>query len=567
MSVTGTRACTSCSTGDDALTPRRVIVPAVAALALVSGFVAGQQPPADVLLSNGKIITVDDRFRIAQAVAIRGDRIDLVGSNDEVARLAGPATRRIDLTGRTVIPGLIDNHMHLLRAGTTWRWEVRLDGVGSRQQALQRLRARAAARPAGEWIYTLGGWTIDQFADDSSPFTRDELDRVAPDHPVLLQASYYRSYLNSRALQVLGIDDDGPSEAWVVRDATGRPTGQIEEAGVRAVAARLPVALGGELEASTRLMIEDLNKAGLTAFGSAGCEPDVLPTYRRLADLGELNVRVFCITGAGASTPSQVDQVLPRVGATTFFQGDAFIDHVAYGETVYGPLHDPMFAPRSDPRPDELREWRRLATGIAGAGLPLHVHANLATTIDAFLDQIELIHRDHPIKNLRWTLAHVNQVTPSQLDRMKRLGVYAAVHPWAVINGGINRTVFGEAAADMAPLRAIQASGVMWGLGSDGSRANQILPFTTLGWAVTGKMVGGREVLRQTIDREDALIAHTRRNAFFVFQESNLGSIQAGKLADLVVLDRDYLSVPPIEIKDITPVMTIMGGRIVYESR
>ena len=120
----------------------------------------------------------------------------------------------------------------------------------------------------------------------------------------------------------------------------------------------------------------------------------------------------------------------------------------------------------------------------------------------------------------------------------------------------------------MAPLRTIQNSGIMWGFGSDGSRANQIQPFTTLWWAVTGKMVGGARVLRETntISREDALIAHTRRNAFFLFQEDNLGSIQAGKLADLVVLDRDYLTVPVDQIKDIKSVMTIVGGRIVYDA-
>jgi predicted amidohydrolase YtcJ len=134
-----------------------------------------------------------------------------------------------------------------------------------------------------------------------------------------------------------------------------------------------------------------------------------------------------------------------------------------------------------------------------------------------------------------------------------------------VINGGINSGVFGEQATDMPPLRAIQESGIMWGFGSDGSRANQILPFTTLGFAVTGRMVGGRKVLTQTISREDALIAHTQRNAFFVFREDELGSIQPGKLADLVVLDRDYLTIPAEQIKDIRPVITVVGGRVVYE--
>ncbi|HXH24250.1 MAG TPA: amidohydrolase family protein, partial [Vicinamibacterales bacterium] len=293
---------------------------------------------------------------------------------------------------------------------------------------------------------------------------------------------------------------------------------------------------------------------------------DILPIYRRWADAGQLNMRVFCIAGTGAGTPQAVDQALPRIAQMKLFQGDHWIDHVFFGESVYGPLHDPMFVPRSNPTPDQLIQWRRLATEIAKAGLPLHVHANLADTIDAFLDQIELIHREYPVKNLRWTLAHANQLNASHLERMRKLGIYAAVHPWAVINGGINRMVFGDAAYDMAPLKTIQESGVVWGFGSDGTRANQIRPFTTLWWAVTGRMVGGTKVLRQPIDREDALIAHTRRNAYFVFQESNLGSIQPGKLADLVVLDRDYLTIPEEAIKDIQPVMTMVGGRIVYDA-
>jgi len=534
------------------MTGRHVLLVVVSALMAGVSWIGAQGAPLDVLLVNGKIITVDERFTVAQALGVRGDRIAAVGSNADVSRLAGPATRRVDLAGKAVIPGLIDNHMHLLRAGTTWQREVRLDGVGSRARALELLRARAASTPPGEWIYTLGGWTLEQFADDARPFMREELDRVAPRHPVLLQASYYRSYLNSRALEALGV--------------TGSPTGEIEEAGIRALAARLPTASGDALEPSTRAMFRELNKAGLTAFGSAGCESEVLPLYRRLAERQQLDVRVFCITGAAASSPAQVDRALPLIRAMKVGQGNDFIDDIAFGESVYGPLHDPMFIKASVPGADDLVQWRRMATEIAKAGLPLHVHANLTATIDAFLDQIEGVNREYPVGRLRWALAHLNQVDASQLARLKTLGVAAAVHPWAVINGGINRRVFGDGAADMPRLRTIQQSGVVWGLGSDGSRANQILPFTTLWWAVTGKMVGGTTVLRETIDRKDALVAHTRQNARFVFRENQIGSLEPGKLADLVVLDRDYLTIPADDIRNITPVLTMVGGRVVYDA-
>jgi predicted amidohydrolase YtcJ len=546
--------------------PRHLLVP-VAAIWLGAGgaaWLAAQQPRADLLLTNGKVVTVDERFSIARAIAIQGERIAGVGTDEEMSKLAGPSTRRIDLRGRTVIPGLIDNHMHLVRSAATWQREVRWDGVGSRKQALDLLRARVKSVTAGEWVYNLGGWTVDQFADDPRPLTRDELDRVAPANPVLLQASYYASYLNSRAIDALGISERSPD--WALKDASGRPTGVIEEAGIRGLAARLPVASGAELEASTRQMILDLNKAGLTAFGSAACEPDILPVFRKLSGQHALNLRVFCITGAAANSPQQVDASIARARSMKLFHGNTDIDDISWGESVYGPLHDPMFIPRSNPQPDQLAQWRRIVTAIAAARLPLHVHANLTDTIGAFLDQIEAVNKEHPIAGLRWTLAHVNQSNASHLQRMKTLGVSAAVHPWAVINGGINRRVFGDAALDMAPLRTIQESGVTWGFGSDGARANQILPFTTLSWAVTGRMVGGQTVLRQPISREDALDAHTRRNAWFVFQEKNLGSLETGKLADLLVLDRDYLTVPADQIKDIAPVMTIVGGRIAYDA-
>jgi predicted amidohydrolase YtcJ len=275
-----------------------------------------------------------------------------------------------------------------------------------------------------------------------------------------------------------------------------------------------------------------------------------------------LNIRVFCIT-----TPGGGNEMIARIPQMRVFNGDTFVDHVAFGEN-FGALSDPMFRHRETTKPEDLAQWRRIVMEVAKAGLPLHVHTNFTETIDAFLDQIEAVNREHPIRNLRWVLAHFNQPNAAQLERMKKLGLYAAVHPWAVINGGINLRQFGDAALDMAPLAAIQASGITWGFGSDGSRANQILPFETLGWAVTGEMVGGRRALRpeQTIGREDALIAHTRKNAFLVFQENNLGSIQPGKLADLLVLDRDYLTVPADQIKDITPVMTMIGGRIVHEA-
>ena len=532
-----------------------------------------QQPPPDLVLTNGKVVTVDERFTIAQGLAVRGDRIVAVGSNQEMAKLAGPGTRQIDLGGRTLIPGLIDNHLHLLRAGGTWELELRWDGVDSRKRAIEMLKERARQAGPGGWVFNIGGWATAQFADDRRAFTREELDTIAPDNPVALQESYYQVFLNSRALTAFGIEAGKPDPTDFVsgsiqRDAAGRPTGVIrgDIAATRPVAARMPKVAPERLEASTASLLRDMNRAGLTSFGVAGCNADVLAILQRWKAQSRLPVRVFCIGGAAAGSPEQVERSLPQIAAMKLFQGDNYIDDVVFGESVYTPLHDRMFATDSDPRPEQLAQWRRLAAEIAKAGLPLHVHAELRDTIDAFLDQIEAVNKEHPIRNLRWALAHVNQINASQLARMQKLGMYAAVHPWAVINGGIMHEGFGDGANDMPPLATIQGSGITWGLGSDGTAANQYLPFTTLYFAVTGRMAGGMKVISQPVSREDALIAHTRKNAYFVFRENDLGSIQPGKLADVVLLDRDYLTVPPDQIKDIKPVLTMVGGKVVYES-
>jgi predicted amidohydrolase YtcJ len=555
---------------------RRILNVTIGVLLVVGGAVSvlrAQQPAPDLILSNGKIITVDERFTIAQAVAIRGDRIVAVGTNQDIGRLAGPSTRRIDLRGRALTPGLIDNHMHLLRAGTTWLNEVRFDGIDSRKKAIELLRARAGAVGTGGWVFNMGGWAHQQFSDDPRPFTREELDQIAPNNPVALQESYYQVFLNGRALQAFGIEANAPDpkefvKGSIVRDAAGKPTGVIKGdiAATRPVQAKLPKVAPDQLEASSLALVKDMNRAGLTTFGVPGCNADVLQIFQKWKAMNQLNLRVFCIDGAAAGNPEAVDRSVQQIAKMKLFQGDSYIDQVFFGESVYGPLHDPMFALKSNPTADQLTQWRRVAAAVAQAGLPLHVHAELHDTIDGFLDQIEAINKETPIKSFRWTLAHINQINAPQLERMKKLGMYAAVHPWAVINGAIMHEGFGDGAYDMPPLATIQDSGIMWGFGTDGSAANQYLPFTTLYFAVTGKMAGGTKVIRQTISREDALIAHTRKNAFLVFHEDDLGSIQPGKLADLVVLDRDYLTIPADQIKDIKPVMTMVGGRIVYDA-
>ena len=209
---------------------------------------------------------------------------------------------------------------------------------------------------------------------------------------------------------------------------------------------------------------------------------------------------------------------------------------------------------------------RRVIDTIAVRGLYFNSHVEMEPAIGAFLDQYESLNKVHPIKPLRWSLSHLDQVTAAQLERMKKLGMTAQIHSRPLIQGAQMHKVHGELAWDMPPFKRVQDSGIVWGLGSDATAVTTSNPFYTLSFAVTGEMIGGRKVNRQSITREQALIAHTRSNAFILMQEGNLGSLAPGKYADLLVLDRDYLSVPASEIKQIKPQLTMVGAKIVHRS-
>lgn len=525
---------------------------------------------ADTILLNGKIVTVDGRFTIAQALAIRGQRIVAVGNNADILELQGRGTKVIDLKRRTVIPGLIDNHAHFIRAPE--HDELRLDGVTSHRQALAMLAERVRTARAGEWIVTLGGWSEDQFTDESRGFSIEELDPVAAENPVVLQAVYNQSYLNSAALKAAGIDaaTPDPRGGKIEKDASGNPTGVVRGAGgVAFVAARIPLPDREHWLANVRKYVAGLNAMGITAWydaGGRGVSDKHYDAYQTLADRGELNARVFWTTIRQPATPAEVDKVLAEIQQHTPFQGNDIFDNIGWGESVYLPATTNLVRNDFTVRPEDMHEVRRIAQAVAEGGMFLNAHVEMENAIDAYLDEYEAVNKVEPIKGLRWAFSHLDQVTDAQLARMKRLGMYAGLHSRPLIQGALMHKVHGDRAWDMPPFRRVQDSGIVWGLGSDATAVTTTNPFFTLWFAVTGRMIGGRKVNHQTITREEALIAHTRSNAYFVFQEDNLGSIQSGRYADLVVLDRDYFRVPADQIKEIRPLMTMLGGKIVHQS-
>lgn len=543
---------------------------AAAGLWLAAMSAAWAAGAADTILFNGKIATVDDRFSVVQALAIKDRRIIATGSNEAIRRHAGPNTREIDLRGRTVIPGLIDNHAHWVRAAE--HDELRLDGVTTRAQALKLLAQRVASKKAGEWVVVLGGWSEEQFTDEVRGFPLAELDRIAPDNPVVLQSVYRHSYLNTAALRAAKIDGNTPNPQGGVieKDPSGQPTGVVRGAGgVAFVAAKVPLKDRDAWLDNTRKLVRYLNSLGITAWGDAGgrgmgakhYEP-----YQVLAERDELDIRVFWTTIRQPVNPAEVDKVMLEIPALKPFQGNDYFDHIGWGETVYRPLTTQLLSKGGNTKPEDLAQMMRIAKALAERGIYLNSHVEMTNVIDAFLDQYEALNRETPIRALRWSFSHLDQITEAQLQRMKRLGMNAQIHSRPLIQGVLMHRVHGDAAWDMPPFRRVQDSGILWGLGSDATAVTTSNPFYTLSFAVTGKMVGGHHVNRQSITREEALIAHTRNNAFILFQENNLGSLAPGKYADLLVLDRDYFTAPADDIKEIRPLLTMVGGRVVYEA-
>ncbi|HEY5623111.1 MAG TPA: amidohydrolase family protein [Gammaproteobacteria bacterium] len=548
---------------------------------LLSSAVLAQEAP-DTILVNGKIVTVDDYFSIQEAVAISGQRIAAVGPNGEIRALAGSRTDVVDLGGRTVIPGLIDNHLHIIRATEYWPNEARLDGVNSRVAALAILEDKVATLADGEWLMSLGGWTENQFIGNRDDFSLEELDDIAPGRPAFIQSTYDHAFVNSAWFQAMDIpilatraerDAARGLASHVVRDETGRATGRMN-GGIGMVAMaleRFPEVSAERQAAAIKNAYSYLNGIGLTSVydpAGVGISPESYARINALADRGEATVRIFHTLGGGVpSTPDEAAVVVEHIRSTRPFQGDELVDLIAVGEIYYGPFHWDSLAEATSPNAEDLAAARSILSAAAEGGWQVQTHASQPETINRLLDIMEDINQESPLRQLRWSVTHGDLVTPEVIERMRHLGMNLQLRSVSVLTQPRRYRLLealGEEALHIPPLRMVQNSGLPWGLGTDGTKATQINPFVTLWWAVSGLALNGDRVLAETLTREEALIAHTRSNAYLMFQENNVGSIEPGLLADMLVLDRDYLTAPEAEIKDILPVATIFSGEVVW---
>src|SRR5215831_17489090 len=510
-------------------------------LGVLTSVVAFAQPKTDTVVTNGKILTVDKDYRVVEALAINDGRIVARGTSAEMARYAGPNTKTIDVKGATVIPGLIDNHFHFTRAVERWHQQARFEGVDSRREALRILAAKAASLKPGEWIMVQGGWTPRQFADAPGGFTLDELDGVAPKNPLFVQEGYAVVYANTLALKAVNLN---PAEG-ARRSATGLVSFQPPMALYDA----MPPASPAQLDQNLTNFMHEMNTVGLTGIYSLGHSEFLAARAAK----GPLPLRLWETLPVNATDPASATKAAEIIASSRPNQFDGQFGIFGLGETLYRPFFD--LALRKEPWPAEImNEYGKLAAAAARGGWHIHEHVINNSAVTDLLDTLEKVNKNQRIDHLRWTMGHACDISPANIARAKALGMTLGVHGAAM-----------QAAAHM-PLRKIADSGIIFGLGTDATIVSHYSPFVTLGWVVSGLDVGGNRVLDETLTREEALIAHTRANAYLFFQEKALGSLEAGKQADLVVLDRDYMTVPLADIKNIRPTLTMVGGRVVFSA-
>ena len=517
---------------------------------------------ADTIYHNAKFVTVDGAFRVVSGLAVKGDRILAADDIAKLKPLAGPQTKLVDLKGRTVIPGLIDNHLHFLRDALRWKQQTRIDGITSRAKALEIIAAKAKTSPEGQWVFVLGGWSEDQFADQPGGFTKTELDAAAPKNPVLIQKSYMAAYTNTLADAALGGSSGQNSGGMRKGKGKGKSGGSMGggDSGARSVINSaldrfLPEPSENEALQNIRDFSSVLNSLGLTTVYDVGRNTDgPIELCAKLATQNQATLRVFHTLRYSANDPAQADEAVALIQRSKPLQTDAWSGLVGIGEHTYGPIHDSTMR-LTRYSAEDLAPFEKIAAAAAAGGWHIHDHAMQDSTITAYMDVFERVAAQGSVA--RWTLAHCDTITPSSIARAKQLGLTLAIHNKTAKPAGRD--------GDSPPLKAIQDSGIVWGLGSDGGVVAPINPFTTLWWATTGKIFPDRVAIQQPVTREQALIAHTRANAYLLFKEKDLGSLETGKLADFLVLDRDYLTVNADEIKDIRPAMTVVGGKVVHE--
>lgn len=564
------------------------------ALVSVSVTVAGRAASADLILYNGKVITVDETFAIQQAIAIGNGKIVAVGSSGEILRNQnGSRTRTIDLRGRTVLPGLIDAHVHPLQAGLS-EYRGPLPRLHSFAEIQNYIRHQALHTPPGQWIFVPKTFPT-RLYEMRMP-TRQVLD-VIVDHPVYYDATYAVT-LNSMGLKLCHITRSTPNPAGgeIVKDARGEPTGILRNAD--SLLKGVPVESQGKLPShaeeldALEQMLHCYAAAGLTTIGDRGGNPGTWALYSELKAQRRLPIRVVMTWLMKTDAPA--DQLAGQItnfpwrtnDGDTWLKWGSFKVIVDGGMTVgtayqlepYGPYGALLFGFGDPHNRGQLfvpsSKLLAIMRAARDKGWQLSAHTQGAGAVDVLMSVFETLDRERPLAPTRSHVIHASFQSPELMARQKRLGVLADAQPdWLYLDGAALEKVQGdEGMRYFVPLRNYVDNGIIVAGGSDhmigfdkNTATNPYNPFLGMWIAITRRTIQGAIIHReQRLTRQEALKLYTIWPASLQFNEKDRGSIEPGKLADLVVIDRDYLTCPEDQIKAIEPVMTLVEGRIAY---
>jgi predicted amidohydrolase YtcJ len=532
---------------------------------------------ADLILHHGLIKTLDRTNPSASAVAIKDGKFLAVGHDAEVMALAGPATRVIDLKGKRVLPGLIDNHTHVVRGGLNFNMELRWDGVRSLADAMNMLKRQVAITPPPQWVRVVGGFTEHQFAEKRLP-TIDEINAIAPDTPVFILHLYDRAILNAAALRVVGYTRDTPNPPGgeITRDTNGNPTGLLlakPNAGILySTLAKGPKLPFDYQVNSTRHFMRELNRLGVTGVIDAGGGfqnyPDDYAVIQKLADEDQMTVRLAY--NLFTQKPKQEkEDFLNWTSSVKYKQGDDYFRHNGAGEMLVLSAADfeDFREPRPDMPPEMEGELEEVVRVLAENRWPWRMHATYDETISRALDVFEKVNQDIPLEGLNWFFDHAETISDQSIDRIAALGGGIAVQHRMAYQGEYFVERYGHGAAEATPpIARMLDKGVKVSAGTDATRVASYNPWVSLSWMITGKTIGGMQLYPRAncLDREAALRMWTENVTWFSNEEGKKGRIEKGQFADLIVPDKDFFACAEDEISFLSSELTMVGGKIVY---
>jgi predicted amidohydrolase YtcJ len=527
---------------------------------------------------NGKIATNSKPY-FAEAIAVEDGKIAVVGRNSDVLRLKKPDTETIDFRGQTVIPGLNDSHLHIIRGGLHYNLELRWDGVPSLADALWLLKEQAARTPAPQWVRVVGGWNEFQFVERRMP-TLDEINAAAPDTPVFVLHLYDRAFLNAAALRAVGFTKNTPNPPGgeIQRDRHGNPTGLLTarpNAGILySTLAKGPLLSFEDQLVSTQHFMREMNRLGVTSAIDAGGGfqnyPDDYGVVTELHRRNQMTVRIAY--NLFTQRPKHELEDFKRwTGTTRLHQGDSTFRLNGAGEMLVFSAAD--FEDFLEPRPDLEGvlegELEAVIRHLAAARWPFRLHATYNESIERSLTVFEKVNRDIPFDGMHWFFDHAETISDRNIERVIALGGGIAVQHRMAYQGEYFVDRYGaDAACKTPPVRRMLELGCPVGAGTDATRVASFNPFVSLYWLVTGQTVGGLELYpeKNRLTREEALRLYTQGSSWFSTEDGAKGGLYEGQMADFAVLTNDYFKIPVEEIKKLESQLTVVGGEVVHAS-